>query len=142
MSARAIREHDGKVILGKYVPSLAGNVRAARISVELKASVAGALETVAAQLQGSRDTLEAADLSARELQQQLHERFAQAEAQHPWLRTSRLVAKPDQLIKRRGKGGLLCLDCTWPEAQAWIAERAGREIEVPRAPWPWPRSRL
>ncbi|GBF66283.1 ATP-citrate synthase subunit [Trichophyton mentagrophytes] len=56
----------------------------------------------------------------------------QAEATYPWLLApgARFVAKPDQLIKRRGKSGLLALNKTWPEARAWIAERAGKEQQV------------
>lgn len=55
-----------------------------------------------------------------------------AEQTYPWLLTpgSRFVAKPDQLIKRRGKSGLLCLNKEWPEAKAWIEERAGKDIVV------------
>ena len=47
-----------------------------------------------------------------------------------WVFTSKLVAKPDQLIKRRGKAGLLALNKTWPEAKEWIAERAGKPVQV------------
>jgi len=56
----------------------------------------------------------------------------QAEVSYPWLLVpgSKFVAKPDQLIKRRGKSGLLALNKTWPEAKAWIAERAGKEQKV------------
>jgi len=56
----------------------------------------------------------------------------QAEATYPWLLTpgSKFVAKPDQLIKRRGKSGLLALNKTWPEARAWIEARAGKEQKV------------
>ncbi|KAL1985373.1 hypothetical protein VTN96DRAFT_7934 [Rasamsonia emersonii] len=56
----------------------------------------------------------------------------QAEATYPWLLAegAKFVAKPDQLIKRRGKSGLLALNKTWPEARAWIAERAGKELQV------------
>ncbi|PGH08103.1 hypothetical protein AJ79_06103 [Helicocarpus griseus UAMH5409] len=56
----------------------------------------------------------------------------QAESTYPWLlaRDARFVAKPDQLIKRRGKSGLLALNKTWPEARAWVAERAGKEQKV------------
>lgn len=49
---------------------------------------------------------------------------------HPWLNNTKLVAKPDQLIKRRGKLGLVKLNATWEEAQAWVAERRGKEIQV------------
>src|SRR4051794_4412458 len=52
----------------------------------------------------------------------------QAEVTYPWLLTkdAKFVAKPDQLIKRRGKSGLLALNKTWPEAKAWIEARAGK----------------
>lgn len=52
------------------------------------------------------------------------------ESAHPWMLKQRLVAKPDMLIKRRGKSGLICLNATWSEAKAWIAERLGTEVEV------------
>ncbi|KUJ23135.1 glutathione synthetase ATP-binding domain-like protein [Mollisia scopiformis] len=56
----------------------------------------------------------------------------QAETSYPWLLIpgSKFVAKPDQLIKRRGKSGLLALNKSWPEAKAWIAERAGKAQKV------------
>lgn len=56
----------------------------------------------------------------------------QAESTYPWLLQSgaKFVAKPDQLIKRRGKSGLLALNKTWPEAKQWIAERAGKSQRV------------
>jgi ATP citrate (pro-S)-lyase len=42
----------------------------------------------------------------------------------------KLVAKPDQLIKRRGKSGLLLLNSSWAEVTAWISERMGKTLEV------------
>ncbi|KAI0414016.1 hypothetical protein F5X98DRAFT_261348 [Xylaria grammica] len=36
----------------------------------------------------------------------------------------------NQLIKRRGKSGLLALNKSWPEAKAWVAERAGKSQKV------------
>ncbi|KAG5660588.1 hypothetical protein HG530_008852 [Fusarium avenaceum] len=56
----------------------------------------------------------------------------QAEVTYPWLlqADAKFVAKPDQLIKRRGKSGLLALNKTWAEAKAWVAERAGTEQQV------------
>ncbi|KAI0065227.1 ATP-citrate synthase [Artomyces pyxidatus] len=47
-----------------------------------------------------------------------------------WVFTTKLVAKPDQLIKRRGKAGLLALNKTWEEAKEWIAARAGKAQKV------------
>jgi ATP citrate (pro-S)-lyase len=56
----------------------------------------------------------------------------QAEATYPWLLApgAKFVAKPDQLIKRRGKSGLLALNKTWTEARAWIQEKAGKPQRV------------
>ena len=48
----------------------------------------------------------------------------------PWLLTERLVVKPDQLIKRRGKNGLVKLGVDWAGAQAVCAEWMGRQIEI------------
>lgn len=56
----------------------------------------------------------------------------QAEVTYPWLLQdgAKFVAKPDQLIKRRGKSGLLALNKTWAEAKAWVGERAAKEQQV------------
>ncbi|KAK0705391.1 hypothetical protein B0H67DRAFT_604259 [Lasiosphaeris hirsuta] len=56
----------------------------------------------------------------------------QAEITYPWLlhAGAKFVAKPDQLIKRRGKSGLLALNKEWPEARAWVAARAGKAQKV------------
>ncbi|KAG9091731.1 citrate synthase, partial [Ceratobasidium sp. 370] len=48
----------------------------------------------------------------------------------PWVFTDKLVAKPDQLIKRRGKAGLLSLNKGWAESKPWIVERAGKPVKV------------
>jgi hypothetical protein len=51
-----------------------------------------------------------------------------------WITPStKLVAKPDTLIKRRGKAGLLSLNKTWDGAdgaKAWIKARAGKPVKV------------
>ena len=56
----------------------------------------------------------------------------QAEATYPWLlaKDAKFVAKPDQLIKRRGKSGLLALNKPWSEARAWVEARAGKRQQV------------
>lgn len=56
----------------------------------------------------------------------------QAEATYPWLLApgAKFVAKPDQLIKRRGKSGLLALNKTWAEAREWVAQRATKPQKV------------
>ena len=54
-----------------------------------------------------------------------------AEIINPWVKDGRkLVAKPDMLIKRRGKSGLLCLNKGWEESRKWIEERAGKLQQV------------
>lgn len=50
----------------------------------------------------------------------------QAQVMHPWLlqQSTKLVVKPDMLIKRRGKAGLLGIDLTWEQVRQWVRERA------------------
>lgn len=49
---------------------------------------------------------------------------------NPWLQTSKLVVKPDQLIKRRGKYGLIAINKTLAEVKAWVEEREGKDIKI------------
>lgn len=51
-------------------------------------------------------------------------------AKNPWLETDKLVVKPDQLIKRRGKLGLIAVNKSWADVQRWIGERMNREQKV------------
>lgn len=50
--------------------------------------------------------------------------------QHPWLLKKKLVVKPDQLIKRRGKLGLLKVNTNWDGVKEWLAEKRGKEVEI------------
>ena len=45
----------------------------------------------------------------------------------PWLLTDKLVVKPDQLIKRRGKLGLIKVNVDYPTVKAWVLERMGQD---------------
>lgn len=65
-----------------------------------------------------------------ETHSEAHVRFAEAETQHPWLQTTMLVVKPDQLIKRRGKLGLVAVNLTWENAKTWILARVGTSVHV------------
>jgi ATP citrate (pro-S)-lyase len=56
--------------------------------------------------------------------------LAEVLAEEPWLATTPLVVKPDQLIKRRGKAGLVGINLDWPGVQQWIADRMEKEIQV------------
>jgi len=50
-----------------------------------------------------------------------------------WLKTTPLVAKPDQLIKRRGKLGLVHVNKNISQVEQWINERMNKDIQVGRA---------
>src|SRR5512136_1465128 len=47
-----------------------------------------------------------------------------------WLEKEKLVVKPDQLIKRRGKSKLLLLNASWKDAEKWIKERMSKPVTV------------
>lgn len=47
-----------------------------------------------------------------------------------WLASTKLVVKPDQLIKRRGNNSLILLNATWDEVTAWVSERMGKTIDI------------
>ncbi|KAG6794650.1 ATP-citrate synthase [Apis mellifera caucasica] len=49
---------------------------------------------------------------------------------YPWLQTERLVVKPDQLIKRRGKLGLIKVNADLATVKQWIAERMNKDQQV------------
>nr|KAF6454499.1 ATP citrate lyase [Rousettus aegyptiacus] len=52
---------------------------------------------------------------------------------HPWLLSQRLVVKPDQLIKRRGKLGLVGVNLTLDGVKSWLKPRLGQEALVGKA---------
>lgn len=49
---------------------------------------------------------------------------------NPWISTEKLVVKPDQLIKRRGKLGLIQVNVNGDQAKEWITERMGKDVKV------------
>jgi ATP citrate (pro-S)-lyase len=49
---------------------------------------------------------------------------------YKWLTKEKLVAKPDQLIKRRGKSKLLLLNANWKDVEKWINERMKKPVTV------------
>jgi ATP-citrate lyase beta-subunit len=51
-------------------------------------------------------------------------------AANPWLKTERLVVKPDQLFGKRGKHGLVLLNANWDEAKKYLKENMGAEVVV------------
>ena len=46
------------------------------------------------------------------------------------MQEQKLVVKPDMLVKRRGKLGLVGLNLSFTEAKAWIEERMHRDVCV------------
>ncbi|KAI9318054.1 citrate synthase-like protein [Dichotomocladium elegans] len=121
MSAKAIREYDGKLLLAYHL------LRAPLVSQHETPSLFAPAATKLAQIKVDTSLASTTDFKAA-LKQQLDI----LEQTHPWLLTDKLVAKPDQLIKRRGKHGLLTLNKTWAEARKWIEERAGKEVQIER----------
>lgn len=114
MSAKAILEADGKAILNYHL-TRASTIKPSPLPPPSKHNPAPRL----ASLHFSEDV-------------NVDDVLNQAEVTYPWLLQpgAKFVAKPDQLIKRRGKSGLLALNKTWPEAKAWVAEKAGKEQKV------------
>ncbi|XP_046674002.1 ATP-citrate synthase isoform X2 [Homalodisca vitripennis] len=59
--------------------------------------------------------------------------FNQLAIENPWLKTEKLVVKPDQLIKRRGKLGLIKVNADYADVQKWISQRMNKDQQVGRA---------
>ena len=119
MSAKAIYEAQGKALLAR---ELLGSAVSASVS-----DATGALFKIpTAQVAHVQFAKETGTLT----KSLIHSKLDALTAAHPWLFTQKLVVKPDQLIKRRGKAGLLGLNLDWPAAKEWIAERAGQSIKV------------
>jgi ATP citrate (pro-S)-lyase len=123
MSAKAIREYDGKLLLAHWLlrtPIPATSI-AATGSKFVQPATRLAHVTIDTTFLGNDKTVFA---------QHVQSLLDNLEQIHPWLLTNKLVVKPDQLIKRRGKSGLLLLNADWAEARAWILERVGTEVTV------------
>ena len=50
-----------------------------------------------------------------------------------WLTDTPLVVKPDQLIKRRGKAGLVGIQLDWDGTKNWIAHRMQKDLQIEHA---------
>ncbi|KNZ64439.1 ATP citrate (Pro-S)-lyase [Puccinia sorghi] len=109
MSAKAIREYDAKLLVAHFLGRAPQFGQACPARPEFKPP-----EVKVAQICWNPES-----------------KSISADSSLPsWVFTEKLVVKPDQLIKRRGKAGLLGLNKTWPEAKAWIQERAGKPVNV------------
>ena len=56
--------------------------------------------------------------------------MAKLPIQYKWLTTEKLVVKPDQLIKRRGKNKLILVGANCDQAKKWIAEKSKEPITI------------
>jgi ATP citrate (pro-S)-lyase len=56
--------------------------------------------------------------------------MAKLPAQYKWLTKEKLVVKPDQLIKRRGKNKLILVGANFEEAKKWIKEKSKAPITI------------
>lgn len=110
MAQKAIRESDGKRMLARLLPQyFDGGAEAAAAAGDGLSSRAA---LVALPESGGAIDWDATAVAA------------------PWVLSERLVVKPDQLIKRRGKGGLLLLNADWAGVRAWVDARAGTDVTV------------
>jgi len=53
--------------------------------------------------------------------------------EYPWLKTEKLVVKPDQLIKRRGKLGLIKVNADLSTVQKWVEQHMNKDQRVGKA---------
>eukprot|EP00408_Alexandrium_pacificum_P056495 CAMPEP_0171170584 /NCGR_PEP_ID=MMETSP0790-20130122/8786_1 /TAXON_ID=2925 /ORGANISM="Alexandrium catenella, Strain OF101" /LENGTH=217 /DNA_ID=CAMNT_0011635429 /DNA_START=70 /DNA_END=720 /DNA_ORIENTATION=+ len=104
MSVKAIREHAGKVLLQKWLPEFSDGKHTYACPGALISPAV--LDSTSSQ---TWDTIVEAN---------------------PWLKEQKLVAKPDQLIKRRGKAGLVAVNKTFDEAKAWVMERMCKDQKI------------
>ncbi|CAG8504409.1 21832_t:CDS:2 [Cetraspora pellucida] len=128
MSAKAIREYDGKLLLAYWL------LRSPLLFKESQDSASKFLPppSKVASITFNTSILQDATISNPQVAFENHvqQTFNVLEQAHPWLLTDNLVVKPDQLIKRRGKSGLLLLNSDWKQVKEWITERCGKEIQV------------
>eukprot|EP00245_Coleochaete_scutata_P004471 TRINITY_DN17128_c0_g1_i1.p1 TRINITY_DN17128_c0_g1~~TRINITY_DN17128_c0_g1_i1.p1 ORF type:complete len:447 (-),score=105.90 TRINITY_DN17128_c0_g1_i1:39-1307(-) len=57
-------------------------------------------------------------------------KFEELAGKEPWLKTTRLVVKPDMLFGKRGKSGLVALNLDLAGVEAFIKEKIGKEVEM------------
>ncbi|KAI9343412.1 citrate synthase-like protein [Zopfochytrium polystomum] len=139
MSAKAIREYDGKQLLAYWLPRLTVSGAAVVPDASTTPSLAFLPPTRMAHIAFDNSLLplptdSEADAAAKSRNFAVHveDVFNAVELAHPWLATEKLVAKPDQLIKRRGKNGLLGINVDWTGAKDWIRARAGKSFKLER----------
>ena len=106
MSSRAIREHQGKLILHNNLNQF---FNAINETMQLKFNQADTAQKIKETV-SSFETLPSTQSYI---------------AKYP-----KLVVKLDQLLKRRGKNNLVLLRVSWSEVKEWICRIAGTTIQV------------
>lgn len=109
--AKALREYDGKILLHDCM---------VRLLASDKEQESSCLQTL--QLQPFQSVSIRAKTDLRDLIWK-----------QPWLEKQSLVVKPDQLIKRRGKLGLVGINKTLGEVREWLEERMDKQIQIDAA---------
>mmetsp|Transcript_58068 Transcript_58068/g.136079 ORF Transcript_58068/g.136079 Transcript_58068/m.136079 type:complete len:1085 (-) Transcript_58068:79-3333(-) len=104
MSVKSIREQDGKALLKRWLPEYSNNA--------FGLDNAGCI------------------VSPGVLDKSKGDDWDVILEKNPWLKTEKLVAKPDQMIGGRGKAGLIAVNKTFDEIKAWIMERMCKETTV------------
>ncbi|XP_064647409.1 ATP-citrate synthase-like isoform X1 [Lineus longissimus] len=56
--------------------------------------------------------------------------FENLSLEHPWLLAEKLIVKPDQLIKRRGKLGLIKVNADYAEVKEWLKGKLGLDFKI------------
>jgi ATP citrate (pro-S)-lyase len=108
MSTKPIREYEGKLLLKRFLEEQFGmHLKPVRLDLTAYG--------------GERDGENAVKITAQ-LQTLVDH--------HAWLKTTPLVIKPDQLLKRRGKNNLLLLNATLEQATHWLHAKALTDLEV------------
>lgn len=123
MSAKPIKEFDGKHLLSYWLPkSPSPHSQVAPDSASLAFLTPAQMASITFDMQLIADP--------KAFKSHLESSLDAIVKRHPWLLTTQLVVKPDQLIKRRGKNGLLGINLNWAGVKAWIMERAGVSFKV------------
>ena len=115
MSAKAVREHRGKKLLARHVKELSNGKH-----VVDDRSVLITSETDLDSLPDLEPWLLTQDGENENKNENKNENDNQM----------LLVVKPDQLIKRRGKAGLVGIKLTYNEVKEWIRKRMDTEITI------------
>jgi ATP citrate (pro-S)-lyase len=105
MSAKAIREYHGKKLVSKWISEYSNSVT---FNLEDRALL----------------------ITPNSMRPEDPVSFDSLASENPWVLSSNLVVKPDQLIKRRGKAGLLGINKSWSEVVDWIKERMNKDCRV------------